>query len=57
VGADVAFGVGIAAIAAGYWLYAVGYTASKADTPAETALRLDLSPTRAGGLASLSGRF
>jgi hypothetical protein len=57
VGADVAFGVGIAALAAGYWLYAVGHDGSTAEASGETALRLDLSPTRAGGVASVSGRF
>ena len=58
LGADVAFGVGIAAIAAGYWLYALGHAGSAgADAAGETALRLDLAPTRAGGLASVSGRF
>jgi hypothetical protein len=59
LGADVAIGVGIAALAAGYWLYALGHGGSAGeDVAGESALRLELSPTRgAGGLASLSGRF
>jgi hypothetical protein len=58
VGADVAIGVGVAALGAAYWVYARGRgTAAEAPPQAETALRLDLAPTRAGGVASISGRF
>lgn len=60
LGADAAFGVGIAAIAAGYWLYALGHAGSAGEEQAagETALRLELSPARGGGgLAAVSGRF
>jgi hypothetical protein len=60
-GADVAFGIGLAALGAAYWFYAVGQSNPAAPESAggDTALHLDvnLAPTWSGGVASVSGRF
>jgi hypothetical protein len=60
-GADVAFGVGLAALGAAYWFYAVGQANPTVPEAAgsDTALRLDVNPapTGSGGVASVSGRF
>jgi hypothetical protein len=55
-GADIAIGVGVAALAAAYWSYA--FTSSSGESKSsETALRLDVAPTTSGGFAAVSGRF
>ena len=55
-GADIAIGVGVAALAAAYWSYA--FTSGSGETKgSETALRLDVAPTTSGGFAAVSGRF
>ena len=55
-GADIAIGVGVAALAAAYWSYA--FTSGSGESKgAETALRLDVAPTTSGGFAAVSGRF
>lgn len=56
--ADIAFGVGVVALSAAYWVYAVSHSSSGESPPAATtALRFDVAPARAGGLASVSGAF
>lgn len=54
-GADIAIGVGVAALAAAYWSYA--FTSDGGSKGSETALRLDVAPTTSGGFAAVSGRF
>ena len=55
-GADIAIGVGVAALAAAYWSYA--FTSGSGESKgSETALRLDVAPTTSGGFAAVSGRF
>ncbi len=56
-GADIAIGVGVAALAAAYWSYAFSAGSSGESKSSETALRLDVAPTTSGGFASVSGRF
>jgi hypothetical protein len=55
--ADIAFGVGVVALSAAYWVYAVSHSSAGETPPANTALRFDVAPVRAGGLASVSGAF
>ena len=59
--ADVAFGVGVAALTAAYWVYAVTHSGA-AETPAteaaaDTALHFGIVPTSAGAFASISSGF
>jgi hypothetical protein len=56
LGADVALGVGVAALAGATWLYVRSH-ASTEEKGSEQALHLDLAPTTSGGYASVSGRF
>ena len=56
-GADIAIGVGVAALAAAYWSYAFTSGSSGESKGSETALRLDVAPTTSGGYAAVSGRF
>jgi hypothetical protein len=56
-GADIAIGVGVAALAAAYWSYAFTSGSSGESKGSETALRLDIAPTTSGGYAAVSGRF
>ena len=55
-GADIAIGVGVAALAAAYWSYAFA-SGSSESKGSETALRLDCRPDYLGGFAAVSGRF
>jgi len=55
--ADIAIGVGVAALAAAYWSYAFSQGSSGESKSSETALRLDVAPTSSGGFAAVSGRF
>jgi hypothetical protein len=55
--ADIAIGVGVAALAAAYWSYAFSQGSSGESKSSETALRLDVAPTTSGGFAAVSGRF
>ena len=56
--ADVAIGVGIAALGAAYWVYALTHGSSSGDEKgSETALRFGVAPTGSGGFASVSGGF
>jgi hypothetical protein len=56
-GADIAIGVGVAALAAAYWSYAYSSGSAGESKGSETALRLDVAPTTSGGFAAVSGRF
>ena len=56
-GADIAIGVGVAALAAAYWSYAFSQGSSGESHSSESALRLDVAPTPSGGVAAVSGRF
>jgi hypothetical protein len=56
-GADIAIGVGVAALAAAYWSYAAFQDSPGESHGSESALRLDVAPTTSGGFASVSGRF
>jgi hypothetical protein len=56
-GADIAIGVGVAALAAAYWSYAYHSGSAGESKGTETALRLDVAPTTSGGFAAVSGRF
>jgi hypothetical protein len=56
-GADIAIGVGVAALAVAYWSYAFLQGSSSETHGAESAMRLDVAPTTSGGFASVSGRF
>jgi murein DD-endopeptidase MepM/ murein hydrolase activator NlpD len=56
-GADIAIGVGVAALAAAYWSYAFSQGSPGESKSSETALRLDVAPTTSGGFAAVSGRF
>ena len=55
--ADIAIGVGVAALAAAYWSYAFSQGSPAESKASETALRLDVAPTTSGGFAAVSGRF
>jgi hypothetical protein len=55
--ADIAIGVGVAALAAAYWSYAFSQGSAGESKSSETALRLDVAPTTSGGFATVSGRF
>jgi len=55
--ADIAIGVGVAALAAAYWSYAFSQGSSGESKSSETALRLDVAPTTSGGFAAVSGHF
>ncbi len=56
--ADVAIGVGIAALGAAYWVYALTHGSSSGEEHgSETALRFGVAPTGSGGFASVSGGF
>lgn len=55
--ADIAIGVGVAALAAAYWSYAFSQSSTGDSKSSETALRLDVAPTTSGGFAAVSGRF
>lgn len=55
-GADIAIGVGVAALAAAYWSYAFASGAGESKG-SETALRVDVAPSTSGGYAAVSGRF
>jgi hypothetical protein len=55
--ADIAIGVGVAALAAAYWSYAFSQGSPGESKSSETALRLDVAPTSSGGFAAVSGRF
>jgi hypothetical protein len=55
--ADIAIGVGVAALAAAYWSYAFSQSSTAESKSSETALRLDVAPTTSGGFAAVSGRF
>jgi hypothetical protein len=55
--ADIAIGVGVAALAAAYWSYAFSQSSTGESKSSETALRLDVAPTTSGGFAAVSGRF
>ena len=55
--ADIALGIGVVALSAAYWVYAVSHSSSGETPAAATALRFDVAPARAGGLASVSGAF
>ena len=55
--ADIAIGVGVAALAAAYWSYAFLQSSPGESKGSETALRLDVAPTSSGGFAAVSGRF
>jgi hypothetical protein len=54
--ADASLGVGIASLAISTWLFASSGPAEKS-TQAAGPLSLDLRPTRAGGVATIAGRF
>ena len=56
IGADVAFGVGAALIAAATWAYS-HQRGRPRETSFDTALRLDVHPTSSGAMAALRGRF
>jgi hypothetical protein len=56
-GADIAIGVGVAALAAAYWSYAYSSGTAAESKGSETALRFDVAPTTSGGFAAVSGRF
>jgi hypothetical protein len=57
-GADAAIGVGVAALAAAYLVYAINHHPPDEAPAGETALRFGIEPTRmGGGLASVLGTF
>ena len=53
---DIAFGVGVAALGAAYWIHVVT-SRPQEEKPTEEALRFNVLPTSSGGFASVAGRF
>lgn len=56
LGANVALGVGVAALAGAYWAYTTRDAKHESESERE-AYRFDLTPTRSGTLATVSGSF
>jgi hypothetical protein len=53
--ADISFGVGVASLAAATYLFVKG--ASKKTTPTPSAQAIEVTPTRSGAIATVSGTF
>jgi hypothetical protein len=53
---DIAFGVGVAALGAAYWIHVVT-SRPQEEKPTEEALRINVLPTPSGGFASVAGSF
>jgi len=56
LGADIALGVGVAALGAAYWIHVVTSRPHE-EKPTEEALRFGVLPTPSGGFASVAGGF
>jgi hypothetical protein len=54
--ADIALGVGVAALGAAYWIHVVT-SRPQEEKASEEALRFNVLPTSSGGFASVAGRF
>jgi hypothetical protein len=57
LGADVSLGVGVAALGAAYWVYAVTRAPKEEQASTQEAYRMDVQPSRAGAVATFSGSF
>jgi hypothetical protein len=59
MGADISLGVGIAALGAAYWAYALKRSANEEAEPAPTreAVVFGVQPTPSGGVGTISGKF
>jgi hypothetical protein len=56
--ANISFGVGVAALGAAYWVYAVSQQSPKGEVASkEQAYRFDVAPVTSGAVASVSGSF
>ena len=56
IGADVAFGVGAAALAGASWAY-LNHRKRRAETNDDASLRVDVRPTTSGAIAGVRGTF
>jgi hypothetical protein len=54
---DISLGVGVAALAASYWVYAATRHSGGEEGPAEQAHLFDVQPTKSGAIATFSGKF
>jgi hypothetical protein len=57
VAADVSFGVGLAALTTGYWVFARSRAHPDEPPPERATVHLDVQPARAGAMAMVSGSF